>query len=103
MFYQEKTAPIVNNSSEVQSKIQALREKLEPFDSCFGSDYENLMNTLLDQMHELMNELHKGYITDAKQRLGKVFTLFWVIKDKLPSEVFDNIEELIYNTTKKQV
>lgn len=99
MFKSETTATIVNNSNEVaqQNELLEIVERLEPFDSCFAVDYENLMLLFNDQMNELSDDLRKGYIHDAQQRLNKMFSLFWVIKDKLPVSIFDKVESLNYN------
>ena len=51
-------------------------------------------------MNEISDDLRKGYIHDAQQRLNKMFSLFWAIKDKLPSFVFDSVEELVYQHKK---
>ena len=102
MLHQETTATIVNNSNEVaqQNELLEIVERLEPFDSCFAVDYENLMLLFNDQINELSDDLRKGYIHDAQQRLNKMFSLFWAIKDKLPSFVFDSVEELVYQHKK---
>ena len=102
MFKSETTATLVNNSNEVaqQNELLEIIGRLEPFDSCFAVDYENLMLLFNDQMNELSDDLRKGYIQDAQQRLNKMFSLFWAIKDKLPSFVFDSVEELVYQHKK---
>lgn len=86
-----------NTPSGAKTETLQLISELDPYDSCFGVDYENLMILFNDQMNELSNELSKGYIQDAQLRLNKMFSLFWVIKDKLPVSIFDKIETLNFH------
>ena len=89
-----------NTPNGAKTETLQLISELDPYDSCFGVDYENLMLLFNDQMNELSDDLRKGYIHDAQQRLNKMFSLFWAIKDKLPSFVFDSVEELVYQHKK---
>ena len=86
-----------NTPGGAKTETLQLISELDPYDSCFGVDYENLMILFNDQMNELSNELSKGYIQDAQLRLNKMFSLFWVIKDKLPVSIFDKIETLNFH------
>ena len=86
-----------NTPNGAKTETLQLISELDPYDSCFGVDYENLMLLFNDQMNELSDDLRKGYIHDAQQRLNKMFSLFWVIKDKLPISIFDKVESLNYN------
>ena len=86
-----------NTPNGAKTETLQLISELDPYDSCFGVDYENLMLLFNDQMNELSDDLRKGYIHDAQQRLNKMFSLFWVIKDKLPVSIFDKIETLNFH------
>lgn len=97
MFKTQEATAVAPQGTEVQNEIQVLTTKLAPYNSCFGVDYENLLYLFNDQMNGLSDELRKGHINDAQNRLNMMFTLFWVIKDKLSSDVFDNIEILLSN------
>ena len=99
MSKHETTAAVMNNSSEAaqQTEMLQLVEKLIPYDTSFGMDYENLMVLFSSQIEELDGELFKGNIEEAKHKLSIMSSLFWTIKEKLPKSVFRNVEELSDN------
>lgn len=95
-----KISNCANTPSGATTEILQLISELNPYNSCFGTDYENLMYLFDDQMMALDEELKKGYTMDAKNRLNMMFSLFSVIRDKLPTKVFDKVEMLSFKVNR---
>ncbi|WP_312089724.1 hypothetical protein [Chryseobacterium sp.] len=73
-------------------EIQNCVSRLENYNTLF--DIENLFSILYDQMEKCHEELSQNYNDDAKNTLNKIFSMFWVIKDKLPNSLFEDIEKI---------
>lgn len=69
-------------------------DRLENYNTLF--DIETLFFILHDQMEKCNEQLLKGYDNDAKNTLNKMFSMFWVIKDKLPNSLFEDIEHVTH-------
>jgi len=80
-----------NNTNRIE--ITKCVNRLENYNTLF--DIETLFFILYDQMEKCNEQLSQNNNNDdAKNTLNKMFSMFWVIKDKLPNSLFEDIEKV---------
>lgn len=82
----------MNSSKEIKPAIVDCINRLEAFNTLF--DIDTLFSIFNDLMDKCNHELNENYGEDAKDSLNKMYSMFWVIRDKLPQTLFEDIESI---------
>lgn len=69
-------------------------DRLENYNSLF--DIHTLFSILHDLMDKCNTELDNNFCTDAKGTINKIESLSWVIREKLPLSLFEDIEKITF-------
>lgn len=76
------------------NEIMKCVERLESYNTL--CDIDNLFCIMNDLMDKCTGELSKEYYNDAKNTLDKIHTMFWVIRDKFPKTLYEDIEQVTF-------
>lgn len=75
--------------------LKELAERLRNYDSCHGARLTDLSDLFKDYSEVLYRYIDKGYKDDAKNALCRLMSLFDVILEQAPENLFSDIERLI--------
>lgn len=75
--------------------LKELAERLGIFDSCHGAKLTDLSDLFKDYSEVLYRRIDEGYKHDAINTLDQLMSLFSVIIEQAPENLFSDIERLI--------
>lgn len=76
--------------------LEVLTDRLEKFDSCHGNTVEHLFSLLNDHFEKLAHLLHND--PRIYKEVSKTWTLLNLLRDHVPDQLFNDIEELTLGT-----
>lgn len=101
MFNPNIGLSVNNSSSYPHFDYTAVLERLEQFDATFGVDYHNLFDILADLSQDIHAALVHNEVSAAQTALSQLITLMYVIKDKLPADFFEMLENFVFASSHK--
>ena len=75
--------------------LKELTERLRNYDSCHGARLTDLSDLFINYSEVLYRRIDEGYKDDAKNALCRLMSLFDVILEQTPENLFSDIERLI--------
>lgn len=105
-FVQGNETSIENDLSKIQKKVKNYTNSLSKYTACHGVDLHHLLKVVNDQLNDIAdicdNNLVKPEFIAISNHLSIIWTLMGVIEEKVPKELFDDLELLLWSINPKK-
>lgn len=105
-FVQGNETVTTNDLSKIQSKVKNYTKNLSKYTACHGVDLHHLFKVVNDQLNDISeicdNNLVKPEFISISNHLSIIWTILGVIEEKVPKELFDDLELLLMSMDPKK-
>ncbi|ASV77948.1 hypothetical protein M2T70_04805 [Elizabethkingia anophelis] len=78
------------------NELTELTDRLREYSTLFSSMLEDLFNIQNDLIDKCNSQIREQHYNDVEDTISQLFTMHWVIRDKLPESLFEDIEQLCF-------
>ena len=104
-FVQGNETSTINDLSKIQSKARNYTKNLSKYTACHGVDLHHLFKVVNDQLNDISeicdNNLANPEFIAISNHLSIIWTILGVIEEKVPKELFDDLELLLLSINPK--